>query len=263
MFYWIYDLPTWTTAFLFGAVFVAFSWLGAIFIRPLLRLLLRKQEGINDVVGYILSLYSVMYGLLVGMLAIVTFQGLSNADAVVSNEAAALAALYRDVSSYPDPTGAQLRLLLKHYTEHVIGEDWPLQQKGIIPTTGTERLNGIRVRLFAFEPQTKGQEAVHAETLHQFNEFVAIRRTRLNTVEGGVPGIMWYTVIAGAVICIVLIWMFNTTLMAQLILGGIASFAIASMICVVALMDNPFRGEIAVSPAAFQMVYDALMRKSE
>jgi hypothetical protein len=51
MFYWIYDLPTWIVAFLFGAVFVAFSWFGAVFIRPLLQLVLRKQRGLNDIVG--------------------------------------------------------------------------------------------------------------------------------------------------------------------------------------------------------------------
>jgi hypothetical protein len=31
------------------------------------------------------------------------------------------------------------------------------------------------------------------------------------------------------------------------------------MICLSALMDNPFRGELSVSPGAFQIVYDQLM----
>jgi hypothetical protein len=33
----------------------------------------------------------------------------------------------------------------------------------------------------------------------------------------------------------------------------------STMICLSALMDNPFRGELAVSPAAFQVVYDSVM----
>jgi hypothetical protein len=30
---------------------------------------------------------------------------------------------------------------------------------------------------------------------------------------------------------------------------------------VIALMDHPFRGDLAVSPEAFQLIYDQLMRK--
>ena len=52
MFYWIYDLPAWTVAFLFAAVFIGVNWFGAIFIRPILRAFFRGQDGINDIVGY-------------------------------------------------------------------------------------------------------------------------------------------------------------------------------------------------------------------
>src|SRR5215467_15139834 len=96
MFYWIYDLPTYTVVFLFVAVFVIFNWFGVIFIRPFLRIFFRKQDGTNEVIGYVLSVFSVMYGLLVGMLAIVAYQALSNAQDVADREAASIAALYRD-----------------------------------------------------------------------------------------------------------------------------------------------------------------------
>ncbi len=93
MFYWIYDLPTWTVAIIFAVVFIAISWFGAIFIRPVLRLLLRNQPGLNDGVGYILSFFSVVYGLLLGMLAIATYQALSDAEKTVVNETAALTSM--------------------------------------------------------------------------------------------------------------------------------------------------------------------------
>lgn len=260
MFYWIYDLPAWTVAFLFAAVFIGVNWFGAIFIRPFLRVFFRGQDGTNDIVGYILSLYSVMYGLLLGMLAIGTYQSLLAAQEIADKEAASIAALYRDVGAYPEPTGSTLQTLLKDYTRHIIDEDWPLQRKGVIPAGGTQRINVFHSQLIKFEPQTKGQEALHGEALHQFNQLVSLRRLRLSSVSsGGIPSIMWYTVVTGAVICMVFIWLFNMSFIAQLILGGLASFAIATMICLSALMDNPFRGELSVSPAAFQIVYDQLM----
>ena len=140
MFYWIYDLPSWTVALLFAFVFIGFSCFGAIFIRPLLRLFLRKEPSLNDAVGNVLSFFGVVYGLLLGMLAIVTYQNLSDTEKVSVTEASALASLYRDVSSYPEPPRSELQNLLREYTRYVIEEAWPLQRKGIIPTAGTDRV---------------------------------------------------------------------------------------------------------------------------
>src|ERR1700724_1774759 len=91
MFYWIYDIPTWTVAALFAVTFVGLSWFGAIFICPLLRLFFREQAGWNDIVGYFLSFFSVIYGLLLGLLAVATYQNLSDVDKTVALEATALA----------------------------------------------------------------------------------------------------------------------------------------------------------------------------
>lgn len=60
---------------------------------------------------------------------------------------------------------------------------------------------------------------------------------------------------------ILLIWMFELKFTAMVLLGGLVMFFTATMICLVALMDNPFRGTISVTPESFQMVYDSLMKK--
>jgi hypothetical protein len=39
------------------------------------------------------------------------------------------------------------------------------------------------------------------------------------------------------------------------------AFFTATMLCLIALMDNPYRGELSVSPEAFQLIYDGLMKK--
>ena len=64
--FWLYDIPTVSLIILFAVVFVGFSWLGSIFVRPFLRLFVRSQPGLNDIVGYVLSSHCVFYGLLLG-----------------------------------------------------------------------------------------------------------------------------------------------------------------------------------------------------
>jgi hypothetical protein len=70
---------------------------------------------------------------------------------------------------------------------------------------------------------------------------------------------MWMTVAVGAVINIVLLWLFDLRLGTHLLLGGLISFFTATMICVIALLDNPYRGEVGISPEAFELIYNQLM----
>jgi hypothetical protein len=72
---------------------------------------------------------------------------------------------------------------------------------------------------------------------------------------------MWYVVAIGAFINILLLLLFDLRLGIHLLPGGIISFFLATLISLIALMDHPFRGEMSVSPEAFQLVYDQLMKQ--
>jgi len=152
------------------------------------------------------------------------FQCRPGVEQSVVREASSVAALYRDVSSYPEPDRQELQSLLREYTRYVIEEAWPLQQKGIIPPSGTDRVDVFHVSLMRFEPKTKGQEIIYAETIGQFNKFIELRRMRLYQVETGIPAILWYTVGIGALINALLIWMFEVRLPALLLLGCLVRF---------------------------------------
>jgi Protein of unknown function (DUF4239) len=129
----------------------------------------------------------VIYGLLLGLLAVATYQNHSDVEKTVSSEASSLAALYRDVTAYPDPIRSELKALLRDYTRYVIDEAWPLQRKGIVPAGAVKKVAAFHARLVAFEPQTKSQEPLHETTLSQFNTFFEYRRTRLYSVTSGIP----------------------------------------------------------------------------
>ena len=70
MFYWIYDMPTWTMVLMVCVIFVGATWFGVIFIRPILRVFVGRQPGLNDLVGYLLGAHGVYFGILLGLLAL-------------------------------------------------------------------------------------------------------------------------------------------------------------------------------------------------
>lgn len=259
MFYWIYDLPASVAAILFAIAFVAFNTLGIFYLRPHIRPLVSDLRDENNLIGNVLSLYSVMFGLLLGTLAVVTFQNLADAQKTADNEATAIAALYRDISAYPEPHGPKLTEMLRQHTRYIIEEGWPQQQRGLVPKGGVKQLDEFQAVLYGFEPRTKGQEALHAETIRQYNQFVIVRRARLNAVEASIPAILWQTIAAGSIVCLMLMWLFDASRRALVTLTGVAAFALGSMIGLIALMDHPFRGEVSVSSDPYKLIYENLM----
>lgn len=263
MFYWIYDIPTEQLAALISGGFVVFFSIGCIVVRPILRLLVRARSGTNDIVGYVLSCFCVLYGLLLGLIAVAAYQNFSQVEANVSREAVALIALYQDVKGYPEPDGQNLRWLLRDYTRYVVKYAWPLQRKGIVPAGGRSRVIAFQEKLLAFEPRTRAEEIVHAETLRQFNVFFEARRMRLHSVTTSIPAVMWYVVIVGAIINLAMVWMFEMKFITQMVLGGLIAFFLGTVIFLIAAMDNPFRGEVSVSPEAFETAHRIMMEEAD
>ena len=261
MFYWIYDIPSPQLAVMITAAFVSFSWFGAVFLRPILRAFLKRRADLNDLVGYMLSCFGVFYGLLLGLLAVAAYQNYTNVETVVSKEAATLSALIQDVKSYPEPERQNLIWLLRDYSRYVVKYAWPLQRRGIVPEEGNIRMLAIHERLAEFEPKTKGQEIIHAEALRQFNNYLEARRMRVFSVTTSIPAVMWIVVLVGALMNIALVWLFDMKLVSHMFLGGFLAAFMGLMIFLIASLDNPFRGEISISPQPFEEIHKSLMEE--
>jgi phosphate transport system substrate-binding protein len=256
-FFWIYEIPTWYLMGLFTLFFVGITWLGIIFLRPVLRQFVRTP-GVNELVGSVLSCFCVFYGLLLGLVAVAAYQNLANVENIVGREGAGLSALYRDISTLPEPTRHTAQNLLREYTRAVIEEDWPAQQAGRVRVGMSNTLAAVQEVLAGFEPQTKGEEVLMAETYRQYNQYVELRTERLMSVGTGIPAVLWYVVIIGAFITIMLVWLFEMRFLPQVFLGGLLSCFVATMLGLIAAMDHPFRGEVSIDSKSFQLVYDAM-----
>lgn len=259
MFFWIYDIATPQLALLIAGTFVAFFWIGCFLIRPILRAFIRSRSGTNDIVGYVLSCFGVFYGLLLGLIAVAAYQNLNKAEENVSREAVALSALYQDVSAYPDPIRRALAQELRDYCSYIIETAWLKQREGMVPAEGIQKVLAFRSNLRSFMPQTLNEMVFHADTLRQFDSFYEARRIRVHDVHSGIPAVMWYVVLVGAVMNLAIVWMFDMRLLSQLLLGGMLAFFMGTMIFLIAAMDNPYRGEVSVNPDAFREAYEIMI----
>ena len=136
---WLQDLSPFTLAIVCSGAFVLLTWFGIIFLRPFLRLLLRRQPGANDLVAYTSSWFSLLYGLLLGLLSVATYQNAAQIQTSVQREAGTLALLYRGSTAYPEPLRSELQYLLRDYTLYVVNKDWPAHNEGRILQGGAAR----------------------------------------------------------------------------------------------------------------------------
>ena len=102
---------------------------------------------------------------------------------------------------------------------------------------------------------------LHDETLGAFNRLVEQRRQRLDAAQGGLPGVVWFVLLAGAGACIVLSVFFHVDdgrLQAIMLVGLAASLAM--VLLVIFALDTPFTGEMGIGPESYQLIYDQHMR---
>ena len=123
------------------------SVVGLLLVRRRVLPRLRVQGSDSEFTGAMLQSVMVFYGLAVALIAVTVFQTYSDTTKVVTGEATALNALYRDVTSYPEPIRTELQKELRDYTDQVIDEAWPLQRRGKVPTAGFEHMTRFQAAL--------------------------------------------------------------------------------------------------------------------
>jgi hypothetical protein len=258
--YWLYDIPNWMLFMVVCGGTVAVSLFGSILIRGRAERRLGLSEESNDIIGHFLGFTSIFYGLMLGLVAVGAWESFKEVETKVTNEAATLSALYRDVSYLPEPSRSMLQTGVRNYTRFVIDHGWGLQQQGISPGGGTLLASKIADILYNVDPVTSADEIKIAEAIKQFNELEKARRLRLLSVQEGLPASLWVIILLGTVLNITLTWLLvikNKWL--DICVNLVVSVLLGSFLFFVVAMDNPFRGNLSVSAEPYEQVYRSLM----
>ncbi|WP_328604332.1 DUF4239 domain-containing protein [Amycolatopsis sp. NBC_00345] len=267
MFLWIYDLPNWLLCVLLVAVSVGLCWAFLFMLRPVMIRWAREggessEERHNHMVDLVSAGAGLLYGLLLGLIAVATYTTYSDNQKIVDNEANALGGLYRDASSYPQPLRGQLQGDIKEYVHYVVNEAWPQQQRGEVPGGGVDRITAMYGLLSSYDPPSTGKVALHNETLTQFSSFVEYHRQRLTAVSTSLPGALWWTLILGALVNLLLIVTpTGIKLASHVLFSGIFASLIGVVIFLIATMDNSFRGDFSIDPSSYEVIRDQLMNR--
>ena len=255
----VYEIPPRDLALYFALIAIGAMFLGIVILKPILRLLMGSTPDMNEAIGYGTAGFSLFYGLLLGLLTVSAYQNNSGVKQAILSEATALGALYADMSSYPEPIRSDMKAMMRDYLLFTVYRDWPAHREGDFLNGGANRANAMRQRLASFEPETTGQEILHAQTIAAFQDFAEARQGRLTGVITEIPDVLWYAVLVGAAINLVLIVMLRMRPVMQFFMGAITAFFLAVILFVIVALDDPLRGASGLTPEPLQLLWDRTM----
>ena len=257
--FWIYDIPNWQLATGIISLYLLISLTGLLLLRGWIYRAFEISPETNEMTNGIFSGVGLLYGLLVGLVAVAGWENFDDVDNLVAKEAAAVGAFYRDISALRPPAKARLQGQIRVYLDEVIHVAWPLHRKGICDLEGSRTLSKIHSELTHYKPMAGADEDLFQEALAAFNRLSEARRMRLGEVGTGIPEVFWIVIVAGALLNLPLIYLFHTRrLRTHLAATGAYALFMGSMLFLLVAVDHPLRGEVSIPPDSFQEVLDNL-----
>jgi H+/Cl- antiporter ClcA len=88
------------------------------------------------------------------------------------------------------------------------------------------------------------------------------RRMRLGSIERQLPGVLWLVIVLGALISLVSAFYFRVhdARLHRVQTGLLAGF-IGLVIFIILALDRPYRGDLGLTAAPYELVYEHLMSR--
>ncbi len=240
---------------------------GAALVAALFAYLVRRigaAEGTvenNEAAGNVFTLVGGLQAVLVAFVLISLFDAAAAAEDGSYAEADNLVAAVWAAESLPEPARSDIVPLAREYAQIVMSDEWPHMQDGT-PTDGhgwnqleeLRRLVATSVTTDSWSTDRKIEAANHLWQVYQE------RQERLNTASsGGVSSVVWFAMVAGAVMAIALPVLFGGPRRAtHILIVTILTATMTLLLYATSELQNPYSGGAQVDPTAFQSALDRL-----
>lgn len=255
---WFANLPTTAAVLLAMAVAAAAAVAGLFIVHPIVPHRLRSAH--NDVSGFILAIMGVVYAVLLAFIAVAVWQDFDRADHLVQTEANLVEDLYRGTVAISEPTAGKLRHYLFVYAETVVQDEWPALMAGREDAAaGWQLLDQVHLQLAGPHASDPGTAVMQAAMVRTLNDLYDARRGRFHAATADLPAILWWNLIAGAVVLMLFTYLFGVPHIAMhAAMVALLGAAIGLVLALIVLLNNPFRGENHVSVEPFNRLVRAV-----
>ncbi|MEY2701197.1 MAG: hypothetical protein RIQ52_1952 [Pseudomonadota bacterium] len=256
----IYLLPTWALTLCTITIFCCIGVGGLVVSRSFLYAKCRLSSETNEAVNGFISGVGVLYGLLLGLVAVANWNNFNDVERYVSEEVAAIATFNRDISALRSPTNSLLQKQILVYLDAIVNREWPAHQHGLAPNECGLAMDELHHTLTIYEPDSAGQGIIFTQAIDSYNQMIVKRQIRIDSVYNEkIPSVFWNVMIAGALLSILLSYFLHMpSLLTHAILEMIYCIFLGVMFSLIAALDNPFKGDISVKPYNYEHLLESL-----
>ncbi|GAB2920584.1 DUF4239 domain-containing protein [Streptomyces heilongjiangensis] len=210
-----------------------------------------------DVIEYITMMIGVVYAIVLGLAIAGVWEARSVAQDHVQAEAQALHEIDERVRVYPAGVRDRIRGDIDAYVGHVVSTEWKsMTAKGEMTERGDELLDAVRRDVTDYEPANDFEAQAYQPLLDQMAAADAARNSRGDSTGETMPGVVWFGLIAGAVVTVGMVFALQIRRTArELILAGLFSALIAFLLFLVWDFDSPYGRGLTASAEPFMTLF--------
>lgn len=231
-------------------VIVGFSLLGLLVARKWHGDDLQSQHEITDPYSQIVAM---LFAVLIGFMVADAMQRFTTAKQTVQQEASSLGNVFRLSDGLPDSNCHKLRELCAQYAREVIDDEWPMLANKQDSLKAWTIYKELWKTCTEFEPTSERQSNAQNQLLESMMSLGDSRRLRVEALHNGLPAVLWAVLVIGGIATIIFTYFFAARSMkVQIIMVGIVSLVVCLNLFLLATYDDPFSGDVMVTPSAFE-----------
>ncbi|MFE9840757.1 bestrophin-like domain [Streptomyces goshikiensis] len=195
-----------------------------------------------DVIEYMTMMIGVIYAIVLGLAIAGVWEGRGAAQEYVRQEAQALHEVSVRSEVYPVEVRKKIRADVDAYVTHVVRTEWAeMAESGTLTDHGGELLERIRRDVTDYDPQTDHEGQAYQPLVDQVAAVDDARSARGAGAGATMPGVVWFGLIAGALVTVGLIFTLQIRRsFRELLLAGLFSALIAFLLFLIWDFDAPF-----------------------
>jgi hypothetical protein len=199
---------------------------------------------------------AVVFGLIVGFLAAQVWSDGERANSAVIREASALRTVLLLATMFPDQTEARIRALVRRHIQDAVDKEWPAmaRQQTSLPTINPSDIEALEV-IFSAASRSEAQATAQREMISAFRSALDARSERLVISRAKINWVKWTVVLLlGGLILVTVALVHSDNRRTAAIAMALFAIGMASCVVLIASHNEPFTGEISVSPSLLLQV---------
>lgn len=248
------NLPlSWMALFVFAAIYLVAAGVYLVVIGLAVGARARAFKAVSP--GMLPPL-GIIFGLLVGFVAVQVWSDFDRAKVAVINEASALRGVVLFAETFPEPQRLQLRRLINRHIDEAVKQEWGAmsEQRLTLAKLPGELIEALQVTL-ALKPADETQRTAQREIVNELQRALDGRRQRIVISQSSVSSVKWAAILLQALCALVAIAMVHSdNRLACAIALAVFATGIAVSVLLIAAYSRPFTGVISVGPELLQQV---------